>query len=413
MFGGRMGGRGGSLTWRCARIVLVIPVLFMSFPIQADQWAVTPSVQMRASHDDNINLSVDNPISVWGSSISPLLDLSKRSAASSYGIGGRLIFNRYSEESVQDTNIQLLTFSGRTTTRLSRFGLSGSYKRDTTFATVTDTSSDDDDGQLTGDVDAGLVRTQVRRNRLLLRPSWRYTLSEVMSIDMRYMFNDTTYSGDGSEVLTDYLRQSAELTVIRRLSERSNITATAGAGRYTTSGEGTDTDDYSLSAGFRHEFSPMLTMQVGVGVRSAISTIDDSDVETTGTLINASLSGNLSELTTYRITASENFQPSGIGALVLSDSLSWDMSHDLSQKLSVSLWATAFRNQSVDFNRAASDRTHYDVEPGFRWKLGREWSMDGSYRYRWQKYRDDDEAASSNAVYLAVNYAWPRMAVSR
>ncbi|MCC6208477.1 MAG: outer membrane beta-barrel protein [Gammaproteobacteria bacterium] len=366
---------------------------------------------MKASHDDNINLSIDNPVDVWGSSVSPMLDLTRRSAASTYGLGGRLIFNRYSENSVQDTNIQLLTFVARTATRLSRFGLSGSYKRDTTFATIADPASDDAD-QEAGDVDAGLIRTQVKRSRLLLRPSWKYNLSEVTSINLRYVLNDATYTGAGSEALNDFRRQNAEIALMRQLSERSNLTATVGAARY-TSEDGANTDDYSASAGFMHEFSPMLHMQLGVGVRSATSTFGNSEVESSGGLVNARFNGNFSELTTYRITVSQSLQPSGVGALVQSKSLNWELSHDVSEMLSVSLWGSAFRNQSIDFFSSASDRTHYDVEPGFRWNLDRDWSIDGSYRYRWQEYDGDDDAASSSAVYLAVNYAWPRLAVSR
>ncbi len=394
-------------------VVLAASLSLMAAPVSADQWAVTPSLQIKVLHDDNINLSVDNPVSVWGGSVSPLLDLSKRSAVSAYGLGGRLIFNRYSEDAVQDTNVQLLTFFGRTATRLSRFGVSGSYKRDTTYATIEAPAADEDDGLLPGDVDAGLLRTQVRRNRLLLTPNWRYTLSERASISLRYTLNDMTYTGSGSDALTDYRRQSAELTLLRRLSERSGLTATVGAARYASSEVGADTDDYSFSAGFTHEFSPMLEMQVGAGVRSAVSTFGDAEVESSGALVNVRLSGDVSELTTYRITADESLQPSGVGALILSKSLSWELSHKLSQKLSVSLWGTAFRNQSVDFFRAAADRTHYDIEPGFRWKLDREWSLDGSYRYRWQKYEGDEAAANSSAVYLAIDYAWPRLAVSR
>lgn len=393
--------------------ILVAPLSLPAFPVMADQWAVTPSLQIKALHDDNINLSIDNPVSVWGGSVSPLLDLSRRSAVSAYGLGGRLTFNRYSEDAVQDTNIQLLTFFGRTATRLSRFGISGSYKRDTTYATIEAPSAGEEEEQGAGDVDAGLVRTQVRRNRLLMTPSWRYTLSERASINLRYMLNDTTYTGSGSDALTDYRRQSAELTLQRGLSERSSLTATAGVARYTSSEVGADTDDYSVSAGYVHEFSPMLEMQLGAGVRSATSTFGNSEVESSGALVNIRLRGSLSELTTYRITADESLQPSGIGALILSKNLSWELSHRLSQKLSVSLWGTAFKNQSVDFFRAVADRTHYDIEPGFRWKLDRDWSIDGSYRYRWQKYEGDEAAASSNAVYLAVDYAWPKLAVSR
>ena len=137
------------------------------------------------------------------------------------------------------------------------------------------------------------------------------------------------------------------------------------------------------------------------------------EVDSSGTLFDFSLTKKYSELTTYKLIMGQSLHPSGVGALLLNESLRGMFSHNISPKLSVTVWGTAFKNQSVDFFRGGADRVYYEVEPGFRWMLSRLWSIDGSYRYRWQKYDEEDDAATGNSVYMAANYAWPRMSVSR
>jgi hypothetical protein len=414
------GGGGGHripacIPGSCARACLVL--IAVSGIAHADEWSATPSLQVRGQYDDNINLSVASPISVWGASVSPLLDLRKRTATSDYGLGGRLIFNRYSDDSVRDTNIQMLTFTGRSSTRLSRFGLAGSYRRDTIITTVTDEQDDDvDDADGipdAGDVDVDLVRTQVRRNRLALRPSWTRVLNRTMSLRLGYSLNDTSYSDDAGTSLVDFRRHGLNAALLHDITQRDRLNVGVAVSTYEAPDRGTETDDYTVTAGMTHEFSSLLSGELSVGIGSATTTLNDQEVESNDTSINASLVKKQTEQTTYRVFLGRDLYPSGAGTLVQSDHLRANLSHRVSPKLSLSVWATAFRNRSLDFFSATTDRTYYNVEPSFRWSLTRLWSLDGSYRYRWQKYEDQEDSAASNAVFLAVNYAWPRIAVSR
>jgi hypothetical protein len=105
-------------------------------------------------------------------------------------------------------------------------------------------------------------------------------------------------------------------------------------------------------------------------------------------------------------------QPSDVG-IVQSDQLSAQWYRNLSPRMAAYLWVSAFHNKSLDQASAAEARTYYSLEPGLSWSLSRWWSLDGSYRYRWQKYTDSSQTAQSNAVFVAVSYAWPRIAASR
>ncbi|MBK8161677.1 MAG: outer membrane beta-barrel protein [Gammaproteobacteria bacterium] len=400
-------------TAMCAVLILVLQTGVSG----ADEWSLTPSVQLRNQYDDNIFLSVDDPVSTWGGSLSPLIDLRKRTTTGFLGIGARLIFNRYATDEIRDTNIQLLTISGRSATQLSRYNLTGSYRRDTTIATVSAAPEDDDeeDGQAVDapDVDAGLVETQVRRNRLSLRPSWTYSLARLTSLRLSYSLNSTNYSDDAGTSLEDYRRYRISAAITHRLTQGDQLSVNVGAGTYKSPDRGSETDDYSLSVGLSHNYSPLLRGNVTVGVRSSTTTFNDVEDDSTGGSLTASLVKKSTELTTYRFQAGRNLYPSGAGTLVLSDHLQARVLHQISPVLSFSLFANVQKNSSPDFFSGSVDRLYYDIEPGFRYLLTRLWSIDGSYRYRWQEYEDRADSADSNAVFVAINYAWPRLAVSR
>lgn len=384
---------------------------------RADEWAMTPSISVRGQYDDNINMSVDAPVSVWGGTVSPMLDARKSTATSLLGVSGRLIFDRYSEGERGSTNAQLFTFTGRNDTRLSKFNLTGSYKRDTTIRTTITPAQDDgedsDGGDDAGDVDENIVQTIVRRGQLRLRPSWTRALTRVTSLRLGYSLNMTTYSDEAGTALVDYGRQGIDAALIHQLSQKDQLTAGAVASYFEAPDRGTETDDYSIYATWGHKYSELLRGELALGLLSATTTVDGDEVASTGLLYEASLSKKARDLTNYRFTLGRRPYPSGRGTLVLSDYLRANMTRAVSPKLSLSAWAYAYRNQTLDFFGPSTDRTYYNIEAGFRWMITRLWSLDSSYRYRWQKFDEDADSATSNAVYLSVNYAWPNIAVSR
>jgi hypothetical protein len=384
-----------------------------------DEWLVKPSLQFRTQHDDNIGLRTDSPLSSWWVNVSPLLDLRKQTPTGTFAMGGRLIFNRYSNDSLRDTDIQLLTLTASTATRRSRFGVGGAYRRDTTLttaATPVDDSGNPDAGTAVNsndDVDVNIVTTQARRGRLTLRPYWSYILSELTTLRLGYTLNNTTYADDAGTSLSDYRRHQIQATLARRLGRNDSVSAGIGSGRFDAADRGTESDDYSANAGWAHDFTPLTRGTLALGLRSVTSTDDGVEIKSSGALFDMGLVSKYSEVERYEFSLSRDLYPSGVGTLVLSDFLRVDYSRGLSSRLTFSLEGSAFKNQSAGFFSSSIDRVHYEIEPSLRWMVGRLWSVDMAYRYRWQKYADEADHADSNAIFVAMDYAWPRMAVSQ
>ncbi len=379
------------------------------------EWSVEPSVQIKSMYDDNLYLQPGSRTSVWGGTVSPWLTLNRREENKSLSLGGRLNFNRYSSSEVNDDDAQYLTLGSHYNTQRDVWNLGALFVRDTTVTTVNDVIKDpNDQGANQGvDVNVNLVSVKVRRQRFDVSPSWTHVLSERTALTLNYRFQEVTFADSGNNGLTDYRQQSVDVGVGHNLTERDRLSVIAGASFYESLGTGSeDSQDYDVVAKWGHEFSQTLHGEASTGVHTTTSRVNGQNKDSTGALFNARLVKRYSELTTYSVSIGRSAEPS-YGGLVRSDQLSAQWHRNLSPRMAGYFSVTAFRNKALDQLSTSTNRTYYSFEPGLRWSLTRWWSLDGSYRYRRQKYENSNQAAQSNAAFIAVSYAWPRIAASR
>lgn len=368
--------------------------------------------------NDNIYLGHANPVSTWGGSVTPMLNLRMRTPSSATNIGGRWIFNKYSEESVRNNDTRMLTASGYKRASKSRFNWRGLYKSDTTISTITviddvideeGTETTDSD---TGIVDLNLVAIDIRRNQLRLRPSWSLDLTRRTSLRIGYQMTDVNYSG-AAGILSDYRTHGVDFGVFNQFNRTTSVGANISATSYKAADDDSESEAYGLMLSLDHTYSPKLRGSLSIGARSATISSDNVDTDSTGFIANASLARMHSDLTSYSISLERGVRPSGARTVVISDILRADFTHALSRLLSLSIRSTAFRNKSLDRSRTSSDRMFISVEAGFVRMLTRFWKVEGSYQYRRQEYDNDDFASDGNSVSLSVSYDWPRISASR
>ena len=92
------------------------------------------------------------------------------------------------------------------------------------------------------------------------------------------------------------------------------------------------------------------------------------------------------------------------------NSVSLGFNHKFTERLNFALDTVYTRNETAGGVKNSGDtRTYYSIEPKLSWRASRWWTISGSYRYRAQEYTETDGGvADSNAVYLNVEYVWPR-----
>jgi hypothetical protein len=384
-----------------------LALLFASQTVLGAQWSVDSGLQLSAMHDDNLYLETAPHSSVWGHTLSPRLSFSRREQNNSLDLGGRVIFNRYSDDKYRDTNVRILTLGSGYKTQNDDLSLKANLRRDTTMTTVEEATDETD-------IDVNLVSVEVKRRRYDIRPSWSRVLSERLTLDLNYRLRRVAYDNTGNNTLVDYQQHGVEIGVGGRATERDRISAIVLSSHYEAEETGgVDSQDYGARVNWHHEFSETLSSDASVGARTTSSKTGGQDTNSTGLLLNAGLVKRYSELTSYRVSVRRSVQPSGGGRVVQSDQLYIRFSRTLSPVMTANLRGVVFRNESLEQSSSTLDRTYYSLEPGLRWSLGRRWACDASYRYRSQKYKDSSQRAESNAVFIAANYTWPLITESR
>lgn len=389
------------------------------------EWSVIPSIQLEEKYDDNIHLTTKTHESVWGSGVSPSVQLVRTAPASVAKVSARLKFNRYSGDDVRDTDVQYLTLSSRNRTPRGRWALNGSFKRDTTLTTLegaesntadegaeSDTSDEEELADAEG-IDEGLVQIEVRRNRLDLDPSWSLNLTERMTLQLGYRLRDVDYSATEGTSLYDYQTHSLEVALMRQVTERDRLGITARYSEYRAPEVNSEADTSTLLASMDHAFSETLRSIVEVGMQNTSSMSGALEDEKTDYTFGMKITKKINQSTNYRLALKRDVQGSGAGRVVHSNRLNIRFSSKITSKLTFLLSGKFFRNKSLEASATNADRRYYSIEPRLRRLLTRKWSVDGFYRYRYQKYDNAAASAQGNAVFLAVRYAWPVVRVSR
>jgi hypothetical protein len=133
------------------------------------------------------------------------------------------------------------------------------------------------------------------------------------------------------------------------------------------------------------------------------------ETSSAGKLIDIGLSKKF-ELTTLKASLSSSESAGGEGKLTKQTRLSFSLIRELSDRTTFSLAGAVSKNESGGgINDDSDDRTYVDFTPKISWKVTPWWAITGSYSYKESEYTSSDEGpAKSNAVYLALEYVWPK-----
>ena len=169
----------------------------------------------------------------------------------------------------------------------------------------------------------------------------------------------------------------------------------------------TKTQDLGLMVGINHDFSETFSAGGSIGMRYADTESQSVQKRNdTGYLLSANFKRTFEQITVNGLF-NRNVLPSGGGALLVTDKLSVKAGYRIDERLSLHLESIIYRNASTDEDDKSRDRLFYSIQPKVRWKIARWWSIEGSYRYRRQRYDATGRTADSNAIFLSIRHVWP------
>src|SRR5680860_135544 len=388
----------------------------------AQAWIVQPGVSLEGIYDDNFRLSPDEPQAVSTARVAGSLKLARVTETSDIAGLVRVDGNAYfgEDEGLDDQSNQLLDFSYFTKGELSRWGGTISFRRDTLLRTIRGIEGTDDPTlEPDPDVDEGLSRGNVDRQRLSLGPSWSRFLTERTEVGLSYLFSDSSYDnvpttpGTDSNI-TDSLNHLLGGQLLTRVTERDRLALIFEGQRYEADDNATF-NNYDLQTGVLHDFSETfqgrftigarytefdVPAEVGIGGQPAQVGNDTGFVATIGGV-------KRTGLTTFAGTLQRTATPSASGEIVQNDQLALNVSRQLSERSEIIIRSTIYETESLSDLTSNSNRRFIAVEPRLRYALSPSWAVEAAYEYRRIKEFDTPDSADSNAVMLSLNYELP------
>ncbi len=353
-------------------------------------------------YNDNLLLSRDREIEDFGLLTTPALTLERNSPTSHIALGARLEFAEYIEHSGFNSQDQFLTLSiDQAITERSALRLGAAFTRDTTIK-----SEEDITGRILDD--------SVRFISWNVAPGWAYLLSPVDQVVVRGSYREVSYD---SNEKTDFQYFGPAIDYSHRLSELASVNATVGAFRFIPDEPGNDyTDTISTLFGYSYESSERFSIGGGVGLAYSMRHEDDrKDTSDLGYRLKFNMKYQMSDQTSATVSLSHDTEPSGDGDQVVRNRASVGLSHKLTPLTSLGLKVDYADNVDIlgfegDSTTDENTSRYTSVRPSIGWQLTEDWTLEAEYRFRYRLFDDDGGAASSNSVFLTLQYELPTWA---
>jgi hypothetical protein len=386
----------------------------------AQQWLVTPEIEVAAQYLDNPRLREDgeeppagaeDQDSITGGLVDAALAFRRNAPTSSFLLRPAVAVYRYADDSDEDSEAYFLDLDANGEGRRSAWRLRGNYRQEQVYRSETTPAEFDD--LLPDDVQTGTGRTLARRQRDLWRiqPGFTMNFTEVTSLDLDLTYHDVTYDLEEQGEAVDYNNTRLDAALRRALSPYNSVELGVFASRYEPSTSSRETDSAGALVAYRHSTSEISTFFVEVGAQeSRTDSLSDPDVELSETsfLWNIGYQRQL-EVTHWRFDLGQEVTPSGSGNLVERDLYRAAVTRQLKPRWllelsAVFLNADAVADQGVV---SSSDRDYLQARASLGYQLTRSLTVRGLYAFTHQDFADIAGDAQEHEFRLSFIYRPP------
>ena len=385
-------------------------------PAAAQQWLVTPEVELGAQWIDNPRLREDTETnSIAGGLVDAALAVRRNTETSSFLLRPAVIVYRYGDDGEdeatnEDSESYFLDLDTSGQGRRNAWRLRGNYRQQQVFHGET-TPSDFDD-LIGDDGQTGTGRTFERRQRDLWRiqPGYTMEFTELTSLALDAGYVDVSYDVQQEGEAVDYNSTRLDAALIRELSPYNQVELGVYGMRYDPEVAERGSDSVGGSIRYQQSTSDISTFFIEVGAQEAQSnSISDPDVEISETsfLWNIGYVRQL-EVTRWRFDLGQDVTPSGTGRLVERDQYRVAMQHQLQPRWLLDLSAVYLATDAVaDEGVTSSDRDYAQARGSLGYQLTRSWTVQGLYSFTWQDFADIPGDAMEHEVRLSLIYQPP------
>ena len=384
----------------------------------AAEWAARPSILVGGEYNDNLSLTTQPHDSVYGSTITPTLDL--RVSSEIWQIRGDMAASRrrFPGNRNFDSDNQFYNLAANYRMERSTWQLAGSRSETTTFS----------EQQITPDT--GVVEVQRKYDSYRVNPSWTWAMDQLTQLQLAYSLSAISYVDGQSVGLYDYTARGVTAQLSKSLDPRYQVFVSTTYSVFNIPSTTLKTNSTIYQAGINWSFSQTLNGTFSAGLRRAsneqqavVCTVSFGSVclqtatntqstKQSSSVYNASLEKKY-EVTRARLTFSRTYDPTGLGGIVRTDSQNLALDRRFSSRLTGTFTADNYNYTPETGDLTNVKRHYYGFAPGLKWAWTNELNVNLTYRYSHIKRVENEQPATSNSFYLTFNYQWPKMAISR
>jgi hypothetical protein len=395
--------------------VLVAGLMLLPCSAVAQQWVVTPEVEIGAQHVDNPRLVETGETE---DQTGGLLDL---------GVGFRrntqtstLLFRptaaifRYSGDSDLDSERYSADFNATNRGQRSDWRFRGNYNQQQVFRGETTSADIDDDPGLDDSDQTGTGRTTERRQRDMwrFRPGFTFDFTERTGFKIDANYLDVRYDTQEDGEAVDYTNGRVDAAIVRALTPDSDLEFGVFATRYEPdSFSRPETDGTGARVRYEKRVTDISAFFIEIGGQdSEIESTDplEDSISDTSFLWNIGYARRL-ERTRWRFDLGQAVTPSGSGSMVERDLYRAAMAHQLKPRWLLELSAVAVNTDSLGSEDlvTSNDRDYMQARGTLGYQLTRSWTVESRYTLTHQDFADTPGDAQEHEIRLSLVYRPP------
>ncbi|MHB8697590.1 MAG: hypothetical protein ACYC9J_06050 [Sulfuricaulis sp.] len=258
-------------------------------------------------------------------------------------------------------------------------------------------------------------------------------MTESTQLQLTYSHSNNSYSNAGSSGLFDYSTSTASASLSNQFDVYTKIFLQPSYSIYRVPATTYESKTKSYQVGITRTFTETTNATFSVGedrtlIQQEVPTcllsiaglpclipgpLAPTSNNSSSLIYNASLNKHF-EMVLLTVSASRSLQPSAIGQLERSDSLSFDLSRPFTEKLTGSLVASGYKvTANAGSTSTLDNRRSYQIQPNLNWQWTPECNIVMGYTYTHLQYAAVTVPVTDNAVYLTLTYQWPKISISR
>lgn len=374
-----------------------LPLALAAFTATAANWEVAPRVQAGYRYSDNYRLyPPGQEIDVSGAEADVGVTFRTVDPRTNFEITPRINSTYFPDEKSEDANNYYLTAGFSDVTPRRRFNVPFLYSQEDV---VRSELPDAAEGGGLGDPnegDSGRFLQRNRRDFFRIAPEFEYDISQRYRLELNAHYLDATFDRQLSGFQQDFSEVGAGAGFGFLTSQRSALIARVLASQYETT---TTTDAYGGEFEWNTQYSPNSRAYVRLGAQQTKPERGSSD-----TNFIAGAGGQwASQRNRLFVDLTRSVGPVSAGTVVERHQLRVRIDHDVSQRFALRAGARLARDEQVE-DGTYPTREYATGEVGFEWRWLRQWSLVGTYSYRWQEYEDEPSDRDANAFLLGIVY---------